>query len=157
MKKTVAIRLYRLLLKYYPQDFRRRFGEEMLWVFENCAEHESVTRLLWDGVISVSRQRFLVQYAMEETQPSSYCDLSARRPAFVSFVVAALLASSFLMAMRLLVKPFTISADADSTSYSHRRNYYPSCRGEKADSSAFEKHARVRTHRVLGIQKESAR
>jgi hypothetical protein len=47
---------YRLLLWLHPPSFRRRFGDEMLWIFDETAAH---TGALADGFASLLRQWFL--------------------------------------------------------------------------------------------------
>ena len=48
--------LYRSLLWLHPPAFRREFGGEMLWIFDEAAATEGASRLLADGVISLVRQ-----------------------------------------------------------------------------------------------------
>jgi len=48
--------LYRLLLHLHPPRFRRRFGEEMLLIFDDSPNRAS---LLADGVVSLARQWLL--------------------------------------------------------------------------------------------------
>jgi D-alanyl-D-alanine carboxypeptidase len=48
--------LYRLLLYLHPPLFRRRFAEEMLWIFDETAETQGVLRLFADAFVSLLRQ-----------------------------------------------------------------------------------------------------
>jgi len=48
--------IYRLLLQLHPARFRRRFGEEMLLIFDESPNQAS---LLADGVLSLARQWLL--------------------------------------------------------------------------------------------------
>ena len=48
--------LYRSLLWLHPPAFRREFGGEMLWIFDEAAITEGSGRLLADGVVSLFRQ-----------------------------------------------------------------------------------------------------
>ena len=48
--------IYRLLLLLHPPRFRRRFGAEMLLIFDGCQNQAS---LLADGVASLARQWLL--------------------------------------------------------------------------------------------------
>ena len=50
--------LYQWLVRLHPASFREQFGEEMLWIFDECAGKE-VVLLLGDGVASLSRQWFI--------------------------------------------------------------------------------------------------
>jgi hypothetical protein len=49
---------YHWLVRLHPTSFRDQFGEEMLWIFDECAGKE-VVLLLGDGMASLSRQWFL--------------------------------------------------------------------------------------------------
>lgn len=51
--------LYRFLLRLHPADFRNRFSDEMLCVFDELASERSVRFLVADGVRSLGRQWFL--------------------------------------------------------------------------------------------------
>jgi len=51
--------LYRLLLELHPFEFRYRFAEEMLWIFDEAGESEGRGNLILDACISLARQRFL--------------------------------------------------------------------------------------------------
>src|SRR5947199_4942606 len=48
--------LYRCLLLLHPPAFRRRFGAEMLSIFDDAAESDGAGSLLLDGFFSVARQ-----------------------------------------------------------------------------------------------------
>ena len=48
--------LYRCVLWLHPPAFRRRFAEEMTWIFDEAAREMSTTALLADGLISLLRQ-----------------------------------------------------------------------------------------------------
>ncbi len=57
---------YRLILRVHPGPFRERFGEEMLWIFdEEC--QRSAGRLLLDGALSAVRQHSRDQDEQEPT------------------------------------------------------------------------------------------
>jgi hypothetical protein len=47
--------LYRCLLWLHPPDFRQRFAEEMLWIFDE-ARNTDRTPFLTDGLVSLFRQ-----------------------------------------------------------------------------------------------------
>jgi hypothetical protein len=51
--------IYRLLLWLHPFAFRAEFAGEMLWIFDELRETEGGPRLLWDGAVSLFRQRLL--------------------------------------------------------------------------------------------------
>jgi hypothetical protein len=52
---------YRLVLRMHPAKFRERFGDEMLWIFDEERHRGAGTRLFFDGVLSVLRQRWKVE------------------------------------------------------------------------------------------------
>lgn len=51
--------LYVFLIRLHPSDFRERFADEMLWIFEQEAALAGGLPLLADGVASLLRQRIL--------------------------------------------------------------------------------------------------
>ena len=48
--------LYRCVLRLHPPEFRRRFGEEMLSIYDQSTGRFSSVRLLLDAVFSLARQ-----------------------------------------------------------------------------------------------------
>jgi hypothetical protein len=48
--------LYASLLRLHPPAFRRQFGKEMLWIFDEACVSEGAFVLLFDLLISVARQ-----------------------------------------------------------------------------------------------------
>jgi D-alanyl-D-alanine carboxypeptidase len=56
MAESTCRSLYRLLLKLHPLAFRERFAAEMLWIFDEAAMTQGVTRLLADAFVSLVRQ-----------------------------------------------------------------------------------------------------
>ena len=55
MKRIIARFAYRFLLRLHPASFRYDFGDEMLWIFDE--EPSAAAYLLWDGALSLLRQR----------------------------------------------------------------------------------------------------
>jgi Domain of unknown function (DUF3471) len=51
--------LYRCALRLHPPEFRRRFGEEMLSIYDRSTGRFSSLRLLLDAVVSLARQWIL--------------------------------------------------------------------------------------------------
>jgi hypothetical protein len=51
--------LYCLTLRLHPARFRREFGEEMLWIFDQAETRARRLRFLGDGLLSLARQRAL--------------------------------------------------------------------------------------------------
>lgn len=56
---TLSRSLYRGLLRLHPEPFRRRYGEEMLWIFDDAEGPAPRLRLLADCILSLGRQRAL--------------------------------------------------------------------------------------------------
>jgi hypothetical protein len=48
--------LYRCLVWLHPPYFRREFGGEMLWIFDEAAQTGAVSPLIADVLISLARQ-----------------------------------------------------------------------------------------------------
>ncbi len=51
--------LYSFLLWLHPPSFRRRFGDEMLWIFNETAPQQGAWLLLADALASLARQWLL--------------------------------------------------------------------------------------------------
>jgi D-alanyl-D-alanine carboxypeptidase len=56
MAQSMFRSLYRLLLNFHPPAFRQRFAEEMLWIYDEGATTQGVSRLLADAFVSLLRQ-----------------------------------------------------------------------------------------------------
>jgi hypothetical protein len=52
-------RLYRILIRMHPREFRERFGDEMELIFEEAASVCGKTELFFDAAVSLHRQWFL--------------------------------------------------------------------------------------------------
>jgi hypothetical protein len=66
MKRADFLRSsYRLILQMHPGSFRDRFGDEMLWVFDEERQRGRTARVFFDGVLSLLRQRSKVEKAPE--------------------------------------------------------------------------------------------
>ncbi len=50
---------YRCLVWMHPPSFRREFGGEMLWIYDQAAQTRGAAPLLLDGVVSLVRQWLL--------------------------------------------------------------------------------------------------
>lgn len=48
--------MYQCVIWLHPPAFRRRFGDEMLWIFEEAAEELGSAAFLADGLASLGRQ-----------------------------------------------------------------------------------------------------
>jgi hypothetical protein len=61
MNSAVSRFAYRLLLRLHPAPFQHEFGAEMLWIFDEEYQRGASSYLLFDGVISLLRQRWKSQ------------------------------------------------------------------------------------------------
>lgn len=61
MIRALALLTYRLILRIHPAPFVARFGDEMLWIFEEECQRGAAGQLLFDGIVSLLRQRLRVQ------------------------------------------------------------------------------------------------
>ena len=57
MNNAVSRFAYRLLLRLHPAPFQHEFGAEMLWIFDEEFQRGASSYLLFDGVLSLLRQR----------------------------------------------------------------------------------------------------
>jgi hypothetical protein len=51
--------VYVALLRLHPKPFRKQFGDEMLWIFDQAASERGAGRLLLDAITSLARQWLL--------------------------------------------------------------------------------------------------
>ncbi|CAN5605051.1 hypothetical protein BH10ACI4_BH10ACI4_38150 [soil metagenome] len=63
----IARRIYRLLLFLHPPLFRERFAHEMLWIFDQTAKEESISRLFADAALSLLKQHTAMDAAPRDT------------------------------------------------------------------------------------------
>jgi hypothetical protein len=56
MAQSMLRALYRGLLYLHPPAFRKRFAEEMLWIFDEAAATRGILGLFADGLVSLLRQ-----------------------------------------------------------------------------------------------------
>lgn len=61
MSRAFSLYVYRLILRSHPPSFIDRFGDEMLWIFQKECQRGATVRLLFDGVLSLLRQRLSTQ------------------------------------------------------------------------------------------------
>jgi hypothetical protein len=48
--------IYKGLVWLHPPAFRERFGEELLWIFDEARREQGASSLFADGAVSVARQ-----------------------------------------------------------------------------------------------------
>lgn len=102
-------RLYRCALRLHPRGFRRRFGDEMLSIFDHEQAGLAAFRLLLDGLVSLTRQWTLRQEfwrelpANQALQPTpigvpSFSTIDPFRPRSAAVVPGALLSIALFCA-----------------------------------------------------------
>lgn len=57
MNRIVSRFVYRVMVQLHPKWFKDRFGDEMMWIFEEESRGGGSVRLLADGLRSLVRQR----------------------------------------------------------------------------------------------------
>ena len=57
--------LYRCLVQLHPPAFRRQFAPEMLWIFDEIADHDARIELFTDALASLARQ-WVVRVAIQK-------------------------------------------------------------------------------------------
>lgn len=66
--------LYIVLLRLHPRRFRQRFGDEMLWIFDESTGYRGVAALFADGVRSLFRQWMLRPEPARQTSAAHASD-----------------------------------------------------------------------------------
>jgi hypothetical protein len=61
MNRALARTAYLLILRAHPSGFEERFGDEMLWIFDEECKRGAAGKVLCDGVASLLRQRCRVE------------------------------------------------------------------------------------------------
>jgi D-alanyl-D-alanine carboxypeptidase len=65
MTNSLSRFLYRCLVQLHPPSFRRQFAPEMLWIFDEIADHEARVELFSDAFTSLARQ-WVVRWAIQK-------------------------------------------------------------------------------------------
>jgi hypothetical protein len=104
MNRAISLSVYRLILRSHPAPFLARFGDEMLWIFEEECQRGATVRLLCDGILSLLRQRFNAQDEPVRTSASFGVLISEPISEF-RLLQGALIASLFFAGFLLLLPP----------------------------------------------------
>jgi hypothetical protein len=107
--------LYRCALRLHPPGFRKRFGAEMLSIFDQSKEKRASLRLLLDVAMSLSRQWLLRSEFWGETpaapapQPAvdgvpSFCTIDSFHPNPAAFVPALVLSLAIFSLTGVAIK-----------------------------------------------------
>jgi hypothetical protein len=153
MSSTNVVRsAYRLILRLHPASFRDRFGDEMQWIFDEEQRQGGTTRLFFDGVVSLLRQRakferdgepVVAGFALLDTG----WNIAPRR-----FVEAGVTASLLLMGFMLLLgragKPFQTPACLPGVPRAAPRLYQAPDRIEALPKTASNRASRVEIRQI---------
>jgi hypothetical protein len=105
---------YRLIVRMHPGSFRRRFGDEMVWIFEEERQRGAAARLFFDGVLSLVRQRLRVENSAEPVAVGfsllNTGEGIAPRRFVEAGVAASLLLAGFMLLLGKTGKPLMVPA-----------------------------------------------
>jgi hypothetical protein len=97
--------LYLLLLRLHPAEFRRRFADEMLAIFDQAAPEQGKAGLLADGALSVLRQRLADRpQADAPVAAGIYQEIATSHLTGPRFVQAGVVAAGLLFAFAMLLE-----------------------------------------------------
>jgi hypothetical protein len=105
---------YRLVVRMHPGVFRERFGDEMLWIFDEERRRGATARVFFDGVRSLIRQRSRIEKTPEPLVAGfvlidTGLDIAPRR--FVEAgVTASLVLAGFMFLLGKTGKPLMVPA-----------------------------------------------
>jgi hypothetical protein len=93
---------YRLVVRVHPEPFRKRFGAEMLWIFdEECSRNAA--GLLMDGMVSMVRQHCKEQDEIEPAAGGFTVGIPTSGMSLRRFLQGGLLASAIAYGIMLLI------------------------------------------------------
>jgi hypothetical protein len=103
MSSSLPRTAYRLILRVHPAPFRKRFGEEMLWIFDQECER-GARKLLIDGALSAVRQHAKEQDEHEPAPAGFTVEIATSGISLRRFVQGGVLASLIYGVMLLLTR-----------------------------------------------------
>jgi hypothetical protein len=112
MNRPVSRLAYRLLLGLHPALFQDEFGGEMLWIFDEEHKRGNAGYLLFDGTISLLRQRCRIQSDPGQLSVASGAIITGPGIGPVRLLQATITFSAILFSLMQLVghsNPFTVS------------------------------------------------
>ncbi len=122
MTRFITRQIYRQILSFHPEPFRREFEDEILGMFEECSQTLGPSNLLADVLLSALKQQ--VQYFATPAP--------AKAPLYKEIVAAPRLArtlASCMLAIVLVAGLFDLSARTkrQSPSALHAHRAYSHC------------------------------
>ena len=141
-------RLYRCAVRLHPSVFRQRFGEEMLYIFDQQKGTPAAVGVLLDCVLSLLRQWALRPQIGTELAASSLRSAAADHiPLFESLDPFQPRASAIIQGALLSLMLFYMTVFAVPYSWSHVLNLrFPDTAGDSTQS--FNRGSRQSTERV---------
>jgi hypothetical protein len=122
MNRAVSRFAYRLLLGLHPASFQDEFGSEMLWIFDEEYKRGNAGYLLFDGTISLLRQRCRIQNDPGQLSVASGAIITGPGIGPVRLLQAGITFSViFFSLMQLLGQPNALTV---SVRWSARMNCY---------------------------------
>ena len=107
----VSVRsVYQLILRVHPAAFRGEFGEEMLWIFDEECRRGRALRMLFDGVLSLVRQRCVFQRAPKPVTAGIGLIISDDGIGAARLMQAGLLVSVLIAGFLLVLSPKSASS-----------------------------------------------
>jgi hypothetical protein len=120
MKRADFLRVsYCLIVRMHPGPFRNRFGDEMVWIFDEERGRGKGARLFFDGIVSLLRQRS----KMEATPAPMVAGFGlldtgwgiAPRRFVEAGIMASLVLAGFMLLLGKAGEPFTLPACVPGT------------------------------------------
>jgi hypothetical protein len=100
--QNFACLLYRLFLLLHPADFRRRFGDEMLWIFDMSSREGQTAYMLYDGARSVFMQH--ARFDLQEEPADAFClEVQTSGLTFARVGQATVLGGALLLALASVI------------------------------------------------------
>jgi hypothetical protein len=153
MSSTNVVRsVYQLILRLHPASFRGRFGDEMQWIFDEEQKRGGAGRLLFDGVMSLLRQRAKVEREGEPVVAGfglldTGWNIAPRR--FVEAgITASLLLAGFILLLGRTGKPFQTPACLPGVPRAAPRLYHAPGRSLALPKVAASLHSRIEPGQV---------
>jgi hypothetical protein len=153
MTSTNVVRsVYRLILRLHPASFRGRFGDEMQWIFDEEQKQGGAARLLFDGVMSLLRQRVKVEREGEPVVAGfglldTGWSIAPRR--FVEAgITASLLLAGFMLLLGRTGRPLQVPACLPSVPRAAPRLYQAPERIQALPKTAPSLHSRVESRQI---------
>lgn len=128
MKTSLSRKLFKQVIRFYPEPFRVEFSEEMLSVFDECQAGLGGRYLLLDALMSVARQQIHSLTAPKPAPTNLYREAAPTPKLALLFALSVFLAG-------VMVIPFAAHSRTDETGLepSTHRTWYPHC----GDHSVF--------------------